>query len=162
MASSTAPSERTNFKITCTDGPTRRLSFPSRPTWQELSAKVAQVYQLPLNDVALAYTDLEGDDVTLNSDEELHLVYADLTPGVLVKFDVRTLPESSGLSTSLAVEHRNELGYESEAPAGEDRGRGASHRFCIRFEFVSNNFCVVQSSTPAHRHLHRAGFRLEP
>ena len=48
----------------------RRISFPARPTWTQLEARVAELSGLNRRDVAVSYDD--GDDViTMSTQEEL-------------------------------------------------------------------------------------------
>jgi hypothetical protein len=152
MANSTGQSQRTDFKLTRTDGPTRRLSFPARPTWQELSGKVAQVYQLPVHDVALAYTDQDGDDITLNSDEELQLMYADLAPGALLKFDVRTLPGNAGPAPLQQVAAENEENDDWELTSHGAGDRGALHQALRAKQPRITIICYEQNPILVHQH----------
>lgn len=79
----------TNFKLT-KDKVTRRFSFPLRPPWDALSAKIQSVYDIPAGRVAVSYTDSDGDVVTLSTNEELQDYYAaGLTLAhQLIRFDV--------------------------------------------------------------------------
>ena len=67
---------RTLFKFTKPpDGLTRRVLFTTPPSWAELSAKVETLYKIPRELVGVSYVDVEGDEVTLSSDEELQELY---------------------------------------------------------------------------------------
>lgn len=79
----------TNFKLT-KDKVTRRFSFPLRPPWDVLSAKIQSVYDIPAGRVAVSYIDSDGDVVTLSTNEELQDYYAaGLTLAhQLIRFDV--------------------------------------------------------------------------
>lgn len=62
------------FKFT-KDGITRRVAFTQLPSWLEIAAKLESLYGIPVEDVAVSYTDVDGDEVTLSSQEELEDYY---------------------------------------------------------------------------------------
>ena len=62
------------FKFT-KDGVTRRVAFTQLPSWLEISAKLESLYGIPVEHVAVSYTDVDGDEVTLSSQEELEDYY---------------------------------------------------------------------------------------
>lgn len=69
------------FKLTKANGLTRRITFAARPTWYLLSTRIADLYDIAIENVGVSYTDSDGDDVTLSSDEELQDFYTSvLTP----------------------------------------------------------------------------------
>lgn len=97
------------FKLTRPGGETRRLTFNSRPTWDELDSKIASLFSIPLKAVAVSYQDSDGDTVTMSTQEEL---YEYLTSGLKfsepIKFAV--------VDKSQAIQHtRSVLGTETEA-----------------------------------------------
>jgi len=49
----------------------RRLTFAGRPTWDELSTKVVELFFIPLEDVSLAYYEGDGNQMIMSSQEEL-------------------------------------------------------------------------------------------
>ena len=69
---------RTLFKFTKpSDGFIRRAGFSSPPSWAELSTKIEALYKISSENVGVTYIDEEGDEITLNSDEELQDLYND-------------------------------------------------------------------------------------
>lgn len=62
------------FKFT-KDGITRRVAFAKLPSWLEISAKLESLYGIPVEFVAVSYTDADGDEVTLSTQEELEDFY---------------------------------------------------------------------------------------
>jgi hypothetical protein len=62
------------FKFT-KDGITRRVAFPQLPSWLEIAAKLESLYGIPVEHVAVFYTDVDGDEVTLSSQDELEDYY---------------------------------------------------------------------------------------
>jgi hypothetical protein len=57
------------------DGLTRRISFPTRPSWTELATRIHSLCNIPRNRLAVSYVDSDGDEVTLSSEEELRDFY---------------------------------------------------------------------------------------
>ena len=55
------------FKFTKSNGFTRRVSFNTYPSWHELASKINQLYSIPIENVAVAYDDADGDEVTLST-----------------------------------------------------------------------------------------------
>lgn len=74
---STMPAmSNTLFKFTkLPDAVTRRVLFTSRPSWDELAAKIESLYDIPKYDVGVAYLDTDGDEVTLSTNDELQDFY---------------------------------------------------------------------------------------
>ena len=64
-----------HFKLSMSDGLTRRISFPTRPSWPELAARIHSLCNIPRNRLAVSYLDSDGDEVTLSSEEELRDFY---------------------------------------------------------------------------------------
>ena len=57
------------------DGITRRVAFTQLPSWLEIAAKLESLYGIPVEHIAVAYTDIDGDEVTLSSQGELEDYY---------------------------------------------------------------------------------------
>ncbi|KAI0296270.1 hypothetical protein BC826DRAFT_250662 [Russula brevipes] len=64
-----------HFKLSMSDGLTRRISFPARPSWSELATRIHAFCNIPFNRLALSYVDSDGDEVTLSSEAELRDFY---------------------------------------------------------------------------------------
>ena len=64
-----------HFKLSMSDGLTRRISFPTRPSWTELATRIHSLCSIPRNRLAVSYVDSDGDEVTLSSEEELRDFY---------------------------------------------------------------------------------------
>ena len=62
------------FKFT-KDGITRRVVFTQFPSWLEIAARLESLYGIPVEHVAVSYTDVDGDEVTLSSQAELEDYY---------------------------------------------------------------------------------------
>ncbi|KAH8120010.1 hypothetical protein DFH11DRAFT_1499723 [Phellopilus nigrolimitatus] len=78
-----------HFKLTRPGLETRRLSFPSEPSWLVLEAKITLLFNIPSEKVAVSYQDSDGDIVTLSTQEELLDYFANChVPGELIKFTV--------------------------------------------------------------------------
>lgn len=77
------------FKLTQQDeNVLRKAAFNRAPQWDELAAKVEDLFKLPASEVALSYTDSDGDDVTISTDEELADFYAQSKGKTVVKLTV--------------------------------------------------------------------------
>ena len=63
------------FKVSKPGGLIRRLAFPSKPSWQVLSSRIGELYDIPVDKIAVSYVDKDGDEVTLSSEEELQDFY---------------------------------------------------------------------------------------
>ncbi|KAH9982825.1 hypothetical protein BGW80DRAFT_1265151 [Lactifluus volemus] len=59
-----------HFKLSMSDGLTRRISFPTRPSWNELATRIQALCNIPLGRLGVSYFDSDGDEITLSSDEE--------------------------------------------------------------------------------------------
>jgi len=80
-----------HFKLSIPDGPTRRISFPTWPSWNDLAARTHALYNIPLGRLGVSYVDSDGDEVTLSSEEELRDFYDTVDTGQrshLIKFRV--------------------------------------------------------------------------
>lgn len=64
-----------HFKLSMSDGLTRRISFHTRPSWSELATRIQSFCNIPRNRLAMSYVDSDGDEVTLSSEEELRDFY---------------------------------------------------------------------------------------
>ncbi|KAF8506769.1 hypothetical protein F5888DRAFT_1645158 [Russula emetica] len=64
-----------HFKLSMSDGLTRRISFNARPSWSELATRIHSFCSIPRNRLAMSYVDSDGDEVTLSSEEELRDFY---------------------------------------------------------------------------------------
>jgi hypothetical protein len=64
-----------HFKLSMSDGLTRRISFHTRPSWSELATRIHSFCNIPRNRLAMSYVDSDGDEVTLSSEEELRDFY---------------------------------------------------------------------------------------
>ena len=61
-----------DFKIIKGGARSRRLSFATTPTWEELDAKLRQTFRIPSDVVIeLHYTDRNREEISLSSDKEL-------------------------------------------------------------------------------------------
>lgn len=64
-----------HLKLSMSDGLTRRISFPNRPSWTELATRIHALCHIPLNRLGVSYVDSDGDEVTLSSEEEIRDFY---------------------------------------------------------------------------------------
>ncbi|KAJ4485044.1 hypothetical protein C8J55DRAFT_559200 [Lentinula edodes] len=105
-----------HFKLKLTGGPTRRLSFTDEPTWTLLAERIAGLFDIPAEAIAVAYIDSEDDEVTLSTQEELQDFYqTSYKPGDVVKFIVEDLRiprrrDRSSPTTPPAPNFRNTFG----------------------------------------------------
>ena len=72
---------------------TRRVSFPSQPTWPQLAAHIETHFHISPKRAAAKYTDSDGDEILISTDEELQEYY-DSEPKT-VKLTVHQLPDAS-------------------------------------------------------------------
>ncbi|KAJ3844945.1 hypothetical protein F5878DRAFT_655420 [Lentinula raphanica] len=106
----------TQFKLKLTGGPTRRLSFTDEPTWSLLAERIAGLFDIPADSIAVAYIDSEDDEVTLSTQEELQDFYqTSHQPGEVVKFTVEDMRiprrrARSSPTTPPGPNHRNTFG----------------------------------------------------
>ncbi|KAI0068095.1 hypothetical protein BV25DRAFT_1986926 [Artomyces pyxidatus] len=84
----------TNFKFTISNGPLRRATFLSRPSWASLAEKIGSLYSIPADRVGACYVDDDGDEVTFNSEEELQDLYSSTPRDLLIKLHVFELGSS--------------------------------------------------------------------
>lgn len=59
------------LKLTSPAGETRRLTFGAEPSWLELEQRIASLFSIKSNAVAVSYEDSDGDIITMSSQEEL-------------------------------------------------------------------------------------------
>ncbi|KAF9654206.1 hypothetical protein BDM02DRAFT_19482 [Thelephora ganbajun] len=104
-------SSPTQFKFS-KDGVIRRVAFAQLPSWLEIVAKLESLYNIPIDHLAVSYTDGDGDEVTLSSQEELEDYYrADSDPllrrlsvvdlSVIRSFEEKSLPDTPSISHRL-------------------------------------------------------------
>ena len=72
-------------------GVTRRATFDNIPNWDMLAAKIGMLFSITPAQVAAAYLDADGDEVTITSDEELKDFFYHTNVGNTVKFSVKRL-----------------------------------------------------------------------
>ncbi|RPD55926.1 hypothetical protein L227DRAFT_579397 [Lentinus tigrinus ALCF2SS1-6] len=105
------------------DGLVRRVTFPEKPSWDVLAAKIEALYNIPVPSIGVSYVDNDGDEVTLSSEEELQDFYQSAAQQrndgelILVKFAVRDLdalhndkPLPETPRTTSAMNYRNTFG----------------------------------------------------
>jgi hypothetical protein len=84
-----------DFKFTKANAPTRRASFAERPRWNVLAERIEQLYLIPASNVGVTYRDSDGDEITLNTEDELADFYrAPLPEGEVIRFAVHDLGPS--------------------------------------------------------------------
>ncbi|TFY62237.1 hypothetical protein EVJ58_g4002, partial [Rhodofomes roseus] len=89
-------SPQINIKLTRPpSGLTRKVTFETRPSWDELAVRVQSLYDIPTEHVAVSYVDNEGDEVTMNTQTELQDFYATQSGPNTVRFAVRDLRTQS-------------------------------------------------------------------
>ena len=90
------------IKLTKANGLTRRITFATRPTWPLLSGRIANLYGIAIESVAVSYIDSDGDDVTLSSDDELQDFYVStsITDKSAIKLAVHDLGSIRTTSTA--------------------------------------------------------------
>ena len=103
-------SPSTQFKFT-KDGITRRVAFTQPPSWSEMAAKLETLYSIPIEHIAVSYTDVDGDEVTLSSQEELEDYYRADTDPLLQRLSVVDLSvirnvEEKSLPATPSITHR--------------------------------------------------------
>ncbi|KIY67190.1 hypothetical protein CYLTODRAFT_490825 [Cylindrobasidium torrendii FP15055 ss-10] len=76
-------------------GETRRVSFNVPPSWNILASRIRELYGIPAENLGVTYTDADGDQITLSSDEELREFYrSSFSPGDVVRFNVQDLRQT--------------------------------------------------------------------
>ncbi|KAF8899033.1 hypothetical protein BD779DRAFT_1486702 [Infundibulicybe gibba] len=88
-------SQQVLFKLNKRDGLTRRITFPTRPSWHALATRIETLYTIPRDKLGVSYIDSDQEEVTLSSEEELQDFYhVSHKPGEVIKFFVRDLTSS--------------------------------------------------------------------
>ena len=78
----------------------RNAYFEHLPIWSDLSAKVKDLYKLPLEYIAVTFTDSDNEEITVSTDEELQNFYRFVYQGEDITLNVVDLsPPRAGLST---------------------------------------------------------------
>lgn len=95
-----------HFKLSKQGGLTRRLTFPTHPSWAVLSSKISETFGITTDNIGVSYLDQDGDEVTFSSEEELQDYYSTLGGAKfkLIRFAVQDL---SSLRSSDAAPSRN-------------------------------------------------------
>jgi len=87
------------FKLKNAKAPTRLAYFDTQPTWGDLASKIAKLFDIPLNDVGVAFVDKRKDAITLNDEEDLQGFYNSLDQSSEeIKFVVQDLRTPDGES----------------------------------------------------------------
>ncbi|KAF9469858.1 hypothetical protein BDZ94DRAFT_1243420 [Collybia nuda] len=116
----------THFKLLQRDGLTRRISFPDLPTWPALATRIESLYSIPFEKLSVAYIDVDGDEVTLSSQEELQDFYqVSHESGQIIKFIVQDLASSRVRSNEIphspqGVNFRHTFGQEGSFGIDDD------------------------------------------
>ena len=77
----------------------RNAYFEHLPIWSDLSAKVKDLYKLPLEYIAVTFTDSDGEEITVSTDEELQNFYRFVYQGEDITLNVDLSPLRAGPST---------------------------------------------------------------
>ena len=88
-----------NFKVSKTNSPTRRLTFPSQPTWADLLSTLYKLYSItPTVPLIITYQDSEGDQIVASSEEELKSLYeyCDASQGYKITLEIAGDETTSG------------------------------------------------------------------
>ncbi|KAG2118017.1 uncharacterized protein F5147DRAFT_566766 [Suillus discolor] len=90
------------FKLSKQGGLTRRLTFPTHPSWAVLSSKINETFGIATDNIGVSYLDQDLDEVTFSSEEELQDYYSTLGDAKfkLIRLSVQDL--SSLRSTDVA------------------------------------------------------------
>ncbi|TFY61345.1 hypothetical protein EVJ58_g4568 [Rhodofomes roseus] len=97
-----------HIKLSQPHGFTRAVLFTAPPTWDDLTSRIKSFFDIPEDRVALAYVDADGDEVTLNSQHELHELFTALrcdTDSTTLKFAVRDMRDLRKASFSEDTHH---------------------------------------------------------
>jgi hypothetical protein len=89
------------FKFKKANAPTRLAEFDTQPNWEDLASKIAQLFDIPLKDVGVAFVDKRNDTIILNNEQDLQLFYKSLDhSSEEIKFVVQDLRTPDGESHS--------------------------------------------------------------
>ena len=91
------------FKFKKANAPTRLADFDTQPTWKDLASEIAQLFDIPLKEVSVAFVDKHNDTVSLNNEKDLQRLYKSLDQSSEeIKFVVRDLRTPNGESLSVS------------------------------------------------------------
>ena len=121
------------FKLAKRGSPTRRINFSTRPDWSMLSTKIATLFSIPNDNVAVSYVDADGDDITLSSDEELRDYYKTITPFPIPTIKFTVLDLRSQASSQIPVNSELPQGTASQ-PSPFRNTFGGPETFPMVFE----------------------------
>lgn len=94
------------FKLSKQGGLTRRLTFPTHPSWAVLSSKISEAFGITTDNIGVSYLDQDGDEVTFSSEEELQDYYSTLG-GAKFKLIRLSVQDLSSLRSIDAASSRN-------------------------------------------------------
>ena len=118
----------TQFKLSQASGLTRRILFPELPSWSTLATKIESLYHVPIEHIGVAYTDNDGDQVTLSSEDELQDFYTNChKPSETVKLtvqDLGSLRSSPRLSSKVGTETPQNTNYRNTFGGNDAIGMG--------------------------------------
>ena len=78
---------------------TRRTILAKLPEWNVLAERLSSIFLVPVADVGVSYLDRDGDEITLNSQEELDDFYTTTyRDGESIRFTVKDLSASHSIS----------------------------------------------------------------
>ncbi|THH10975.1 hypothetical protein EW145_g970 [Phellinidium pouzarii] len=116
----------TYLKLTRPGRETRRISFPTQPSWHALETRIASLFDIPHGNVAASYEDNDGDIITLSSHEELYEYFANYhviyhRQGEPIRFNVidtreTRRPAREGVSSNFVEEISINEEAEGEVP----------------------------------------------
>lgn len=117
-----------SFKITHQNGSgqTRRLTFPSNPSWFNLAFRAGSLFGISVENVAITYVDGDGDEITMSTQEELEEFYVADVDGDdrgVVRFGIRDLGFMRDALTMLDGE------YELPVVNANSRDASVTHSF---------------------------------
>ena len=85
------------FKFKKANAPTRLADFDTQPSWEDLSSKIAKLFDIPLKDVGVAFVDKRNEAVTLNNEQDIQRFYKSLDQSSEeIKFVVQDLQTPDG------------------------------------------------------------------
>ncbi|KDQ14455.1 hypothetical protein BOTBODRAFT_32582 [Botryobasidium botryosum FD-172 SS1] len=135
------------FKVAQPGGLTRKFSFARCPAWADLVAKISPYFDIPTATFAIAYTDGDGDQITISSDPEL-ADYILALQGSTAKVIVKDLAVSR-VAPSTA----------SNTPRSADTILVDAPPFHARDDTPSQNHASEQDDDTASNKTYAGGFR---
>ncbi|CAG8755073.1 750_t:CDS:1, partial [Racocetra fulgida] len=140
----------TVFKITNhDDSTTRRFTMPTpTPSWEELSTKIRQIFEIPKQTrISLTYLDEEGDVITFSSEAELQDLYNERecsmqeNHGELIRQEMTNLRQENNPTIAIANSNARKFGLKIyvEKQIIED-----VEKQIIEDEFEDRNNCAQQ------------------